>query len=394
MLRLLYMLPSEKFGGAERQGTLTLKLLPDFGIKATALVGPGKMILDAFAREGISNYIHTDRFPDDPKHPLSFLENMQRYYYNTKCFIRSRRLVMDLLQKEQFDLIYATRTFSWIVSGFISRKTGIPVIWRCGSRFTDSFQRNLSRWFMKFSGIKALVSNCKAMQESWGEGLSIPSFVVNSSVNTHKFRKDIDRISFLNAHSLDKNMRFVGIAARPAPEKGPEFIIESIKKLSKKRNDFELLWAGESSWRKYLEGLFKKAGIKERVRFLGHIPDIEKFYASCDTVILASKPNSIEASPSALLEPMAMGKPVIATAVGGIPEIIEDRKNGLMVQYGDDAAFCDAIDEVLSNANLALRLGTNARETIDKEHNIQKNTKELAEIFYRINGHKMPNKVK
>jgi len=186
--------------------------------------------------------------------------------------------------------------------------------------------------------------------------------------------------------NLEDKIKIIGIAARPAPEKGPEFIVTILKNLVSTEKNVKLLWAGESSWRKHLENIFLKAGLGQTVTFLGHIPEIEEFYSICDVVILASKYNSIESSPSAILEPMAMGKPVVATDVGGIHEIITDSENGFLRRYGDSEGFATAIKRLLAEPELAANIGKRARQKIESEHDKEKNTKSLAEILKRYAG--------
>lgn len=381
MLKVLYMIPAEKFGGVERQGTIAVKALPDFGIEATPLVGPGKMITEALENKGVKNYIFTDSFPDDPKHPLTFLENIQRWQYNFKCFQKSRKLILDILQKEHFDLIYATRTFSWIISGFVKRKTGIPVMWRCGSRLNSSFEKFIVHKFINFSKPNGLVLTCNAMLESFGEKPSVPTHIVWHSVDQERFNPNVNGDSFKEKFKLKNDYRYVGLAARPAPEKGPEFIIEILKSVLKKDKSIKFLWAGESSWRQFIENMFKDAGLSDHIIFLGHIADTEKFYAACDVVLLTPKVKSIETTPNSLLEPMAMGKAVIGTDVGGIPEIITNGESGFIVKYGDANTFAEKIIELLSNKSLSDKIGNVAIKRILKNHNEVENIGHLADIF-------------
>ena len=70
-------------------------------------------------------------------------------------------------------------------------------------------------------------------------------------------------------------------------------------------------------------------GLGDVVKFVGHIDAVADLYAASDLVMLTSPNHSIEGSPNALLEAMACGKPIVATAVGGIPELIQDGSRGL-----------------------------------------------------------------
>jgi glycosyltransferase involved in cell wall biosynthesis len=218
------------------------------------------------------------------------------------------------------------------------------------------------------------------MKNSFRADFDIPSYVTRSSVDMERFSEVSDKITARKKLGLERDLKYVGIAARPAPEKGPEFLLEIIKKVETREN-VRLLWAGESSWKDHIRNIFVNAGLKNRIKFLGYIPNIEDFYSSCDVIALTSKNNSIEASPSAVLETMAMAKPVVASRSGGIPETIDSGINGFLFEYGDSERFAGCIGNLLDNPLLAERIGRNARKKIEQFHNIDTNTGRLAEIL-------------
>ncbi len=132
--------------------------------------------------------------------------------------------------------------------------------------------------------------------------------------------------------------------------------------------------------------MFKNKKISDHVVFLGHIPDIENFYASIDIAILTSKKRSIETTPNSLLEPMSMGKTVVSTNVGGIPEIVTDGSNGFIFDYGDIEGFTEKILNLISDKELSEKIGKTARERILTHHNENINIGHLAEIIKKAAG--------
>jgi len=128
------------------------------------------------------------------------------------------------------------------------------------------------------------------------------------------------------------------------------------------------LVAGESGWRAHYQSLFGSSGLSERVTFLGHVADIESFYASCDIVVLASRQNSIDGSPNAVLEAMAMERPVVASNVGGLAETLHDGIEGYLVAPADAVGFSRRLIELCGDPSLRRRLGTAGRATVVREH--------------------------
>jgi glycosyltransferase involved in cell wall biosynthesis len=94
---------------------------------------------------------------------------------------------------------------------------------------------------------------------------------------------------------------------------------------------------------------------------LGHVEAMEDFYRAVDVVILTSHERSIEASPNALLEAMATGRPVVATAVGGVPELVTSGRDGYLARDDDAACFAARLLALLYAPARRARLGRNGR---------------------------------
>jgi len=124
------------------------------------------------------------------------------------------------------------------------------------------------------------------------------------------------------------------------------------------------LVAGDGPQRGALEAESRRLGLAERVIFLGHREDVPALLACCDLFVL---PSLFEGLPVSVLEAMAAGKPVIATAVGGTDEVVVHGETGLLVQPGDAGALAEAIQLLLADSGLADRLGTAGRARVERE---------------------------
>lgn len=139
------------------------------------------------------------------------------------------------------------------------------------------------------------------------------------------------------------------------PVKAYDVLLEALAKVSQAGYAFEFLLAGDGPERPSLEALSAKLGLGAIVKFLGGIEDVPAVLATGHLLV---HPSRSEGLSNAILEAMAEGLPVVATAVGGTPEFIIDQGNGLLVQPGQPAALADRIIQLLDNPDLREKLGS------------------------------------
>lgn len=153
----------------------------------------------------------------------------------------------------------------------------------------------------------------------------------------------------------------VGIVARLVPIKAHEVFLEAAATLARQVPDSRFLVIGDGERRSELEGLARGLGLGDRVRFLGWRRDLERIYADLDLVVLTSRN---EGSPVSLIEAMAAGRSVVATRVGGVPDLVEDGVTGCLVPAGDSHALAGAIGALLRDPDRRRSLGAAARKHV------------------------------
>jgi L-malate glycosyltransferase len=153
----------------------------------------------------------------------------------------------------------------------------------------------------------------------------------------------------------------VGIlVARIDGRKGHATLLKSLRALDDLGGSLRMWIVGDGSKREAAESLAAQLGLgQDRVRFLGRRSDIDRLLNAADFFVL---PSDIEGLPLSILEAMGHGLPIVASHVGGVPEIIQDDINGLLVPAGDHAALAAAIRRVATDPVLRRRLGDAARE--------------------------------
>jgi len=164
-------------------------------------------------------------------------------------------------------------------------------------------------------------------------------------------------------------LRFVLPASIGSPLKGHEVAIYALYAFLQQGNPAQLYICGDvppgapKGYYERLQQLVRELNLEKNVHFLGWRSDILAILGECDIVLL---PSFTEGLPRSLLEAMALGKPVIATQVGGIPELIRNKIDGLLVPPGDVAALSDAL-HILSEPGLRGQMGRAAQKRV-KEH--------------------------
>jgi glycosyltransferase involved in cell wall biosynthesis len=148
--------------------------------------------------------------------------------------------------------------------------------------------------------------------------------------------------------------------ARLHPQKGLAYLLSAATCVP----NAVFLVAGDGPQRGALEAESRRLGLGERVIFLGHRGDVPALLACCDLFVL---PSLFEGLPVSVLEAMAAGKPVIATAIGGTDEAVVHGETGLLVQPGDPVALAEAINVLLADISLADRFGTAGRARVERE---------------------------
>lgn len=165
--------------------------------------------------------------------------------------------------------------------------------------------------------------------------------------------------------------------ARLDAQKGHKFLLEAIPQIP----DAHFLLAGSGTEQEGLEARARDLGISTRISFLGYRSDIPTLLASCDVFVL---PSLYEGFPLSILEAMAAGRPVVATAVGGTPEAIIDGVTGYLVPPGDSNSLAGAICNVLSNPKLAHAMGWAGRERVQASFSVDVMADRYGQIYEEL----------
>jgi glycosyltransferase involved in cell wall biosynthesis len=159
---------------------------------------------------------------------------------------------------------------------------------------------------------------------------------------------------------IRRGEQVVGVIGRLSPEKGQTVFLRALARAARVCPDVKALLIGDGQDRSMLEDYCRDHGLSGRVIFTGYRENIADYYRVLDVLVL---PSLSEGLPNTVLEAMSFGIPVIATRVGGVPEIIQ-RDEGVLVDPGDHDALADRMAELLQNESLRKTIGERGRGSL------------------------------
>lgn len=167
---------------------------------------------------------------------------------------------------------------------------------------------------------------------------------------------------------------------RLSEEKGQALAIDALSSLATKWPRLVLLLAGDGPSEMNLRSKAEKFGISGRIRFLGFRPDAAQLLRAADLVVM---PSLSEGLPLVAVEALATARTVVATRVGGTPEVIADGETGLLVAP-EASEMAAAIDRVLADRALANRLGLCGRTFVEKHFSIDRQVEQTAALYWKL----------
>ena len=173
----------------------------------------------------------------------------------------------------------------------------------------------------------------------------------------------------------------VAVIGRVSPEKGQTLFVEMARKVLAGKPDARFLIVGDGPGAPALRQRIEALGLQGRILLTGFLSDPRNAYGALDVLVISS---STEGLPNVLLEAFAFGKPVVATRVGGIPEVLQDGASGYLVDSGDSDALAQRVSHLLDHPELARGMGRAGRDTVVKRFAFQDRTRRLERLYDQV----------
>lgn len=209
--------------------------------------------------------------------------------------------------------------------------------------------------------------------------------VISNKIYVHHLGLDVENIPYLLGSRAARSVIAVG---RIEEKKGFQYILWATHELKRRGVDVEVELIGDGSYVGFLKRLVDTLGISDRVTFRGWLTFNEVLEAMKKATVLAhASPDIGDAVPTVIKEAMAVGTPVIATKVAGIPELLDGGGCGVLVPPKDVSALADAIERLLGDTELRVGYAAAARKHVETKFNMQENGENLAKLLSSTTRH-------
>ena len=330
--RVLHLIASLEIGGTERQLVQFIRRSSD----------P--------SRHHVATFYGFGPLAADLPQPPIWLGRISRQPHRMVDNVRTVRTLRRTIREGRFDLVHAHLGLSEIVAA-AATPSGVPVVVSRRGR-NIGFESNPVLRLVEGLGHRRtarLLCNARiwAEQARRHDHWPPPTRVIPNGIDLDEFA----------ASPLPEGSPMVVVVGNLHPYKGHDRFLRAFAIVREQLRDARAVLVGDGVERSRLEDSASELGLEEVVAFAGQVPDPRRFVRDAHVVALTS---DHEGFPNALLEAMAMGRPVVATRVGGIPELVRHGRDGLLVPRQPEAV-AEALLRVLRDPEELRRMGTEAR---------------------------------
>jgi len=249
----------------------------------------------------------------------------------------------------------------------------------------DSFAIDGVEWWATYEASKIIVTSGSMKGELCGH-FHLPSDkikIIPNAIDLTKYQMSVDPQSVRQRYGVGSNEKLVLCVGRLVPQKGIEHLIHAVPAIVWRHPEAKFVIVGEGWLKGHLEYLARSSGHGWKIRFTGFLPDLEviALMTSADVLVI---PSIYEPFGIVALEGMAAGVPVVASQVGGLAEVVEHDRTGILVYSRNPESIAWGVDRVLSAPDHSRWLTENARETIQKVYSWEGIAKKTIEVYKEV----------
>jgi glycosyltransferase involved in cell wall biosynthesis len=338
-----------------------------------------------------------DCFEDARRHgvPVHIIPSLVRDISPVKD-LKALLNMIDILRRTRVDIVHTHTSKAGVLGRFAAAISGIRAvvhsphghIFGKDANIPGVTGRPLRKAFFYFleraaapQARKIVTLTARNRNDHIALGLASPSklSVLHNAVDVDCFEAAKPKRDAMRAElGYEPDDCVIGIIGRLTSEKGHKSLLEAFCTVSKKMPKVRLLVVGGGPLRGELERAARELELDDCVRFLGVREDVPELMSASDIVALAS---TYEGLGIVLLEAMALGKPVVATRVGGVPEIVVGGETGLLVGPNDPQAMADAIERLARDENMCARMGNAGKKRVQESFTMPIMLKRLEKLY-------------
>ncbi len=306
-----------------------------------------------------------------------FFKELQEKDIDNVLFEQKNRFDLSVVDKiskmindEDFDVFHVHGARANFVAEFVMNKIKIPTVTTVHSDYLLDFDEPVKKIVFTNLNKRALkkIKYHIAVSDNFKDMLIERGFKPNSIYTVYNGmdfscvpEKITPKEEYAQKHGFtyNENTKYIGIAARFDVVKGVDVFIKAAGEVLKEHDNVEFLIAGDGAEKEKLLKLSQETGFSEKIRFLGYENDIYAFWNIIDINCLTSL---CESFPYSMLEGAALGKPMVASRVGGIPSLVVDEETGYLFESGDYEELSKKLLFLIENSDVLSSMGTNIKE--------------------------------
>jgi glycosyltransferase involved in cell wall biosynthesis len=370
-LRILWLIDSLGPGGAESLMPSLVEHLDAHGVQSRVCVLQSRLG-NPIAGELVKRGIAVDLIQVDNLHSINQILRLFRY-----------------IRRFHPDIIHTQLETSDILGSIISRVSGIPSVCTLhtlsapSKKRTSRLRKKLHNLCLRLFCDKIIAVSDVTRQHFIKLGISSNKLItLYNGIDLTRFNNTgiLPNVRKILLDLNEDDIVLITVAVLREP-KGIQYMIRAFSSLLDKFSNAHYVIVGDGEYRKPLEELARTLGVADRVRFLGYKENIPELLSTSNLFVF---PTLNDALPTVLLEAMATGLPIVASEIGGVPEILVHEKNGLLVPPANVSCLIDACDRLLSDRKLASRLSEAGREVIIQRFNIHQQVDTLKGLYFQL----------
>jgi glycosyltransferase involved in cell wall biosynthesis/protein-tyrosine-phosphatase len=371
-LRVCHIMSADLWAGAEVQlATTAAHLVNESGVSVSAVLLNEGQLAANLRRLGV---------------PVTILDETR---------INSLKILIGLvriLREQRIDLVHTHRYKDTVLGLIAGRIAGVPYAVRTMHGLTEPMRGWAYLRFALYKALEKLALRCCADQviavskDMAGilrrSGYPADRIThIHNGIDVREVRALRRRQDVRGELGVDAKTYLIGAVGRLSPVKGHSSFLRAARLVLHKQPRAKFLIVGDGPLRAELQAMAADLRIDGACLFAGHRTDVHDLLSAMNVFVL---PSLSEGIPMALLEAMALGTPVVATSVGGVPEVISHRMNGLLVRSGDERALADACTALTLDCDLAEQLAANARRTVEQAFSCRRSGQALTDVYKEV----------
>lgn len=276
---------------------------------------------------------------------------------------------------------YKSHLYAWL----IARRCRIPWLafahgWTREDRKTQLYH-SLDRFLLPRADTVLTVSPPLYRTIARWRGRKRPTELVMNAVESEATGEPVPRTPLLP--EFPHHQILIGCVGRMSPEKGQGVLLAAFREIAARRQDIHLVLIGDGPDREWLSGLATESLPPDRTTILPHQPNLDALFRALDIVVI---PSLSEGLPNVLLEALAYRKPVVATTVGAIPDVVADGTSALLVAPGNSVALAAALERLLDSPALRQTIALGGHATLHPRFNPAARARKILESYERLAG--------